>query len=60
MADMYDKIDAALGVRGMSRRQLAIKAGIPVNTLSAAYSRRSKNFSPVYIKKIAVPLYVPG
>lgn len=40
--DVYDRIDMILKERRMSRRQLAIAAGIPESSFAAAFSRRSK------------------
>ena len=40
--DMYDMIDQILKGRGMSRRQLAITAGIPLSTISNMFARRTK------------------
>ena len=57
--DMYDKIDAILAEKKMSRRQLALAAGISENTLSGAFRRRTKNFSMDNVMKIANVLGVP-
>lgn len=51
--DMYDRIDAILAKKNMSRRQLAITAGISENTLSGAFRRRTKNFSMDNVLRIA-------
>ena len=51
--DMYDKIDAILAEKKMSRRQLALAAGISENTISGAFRRRTKNFSMENIVRIA-------
>ena len=50
---IYDNIDKLLKERGMSRRQLAIKAGIGEGTISTAFTRRSTMFHPRNLQKIA-------
>lgn len=57
--DIYDKIDSILSEKNMSRRQLAILAGISENTISAAFRRRSKKFSTENVFKIAKALNIP-
>lgn len=56
--DIYDNIDRLLKERHMSRRQLAIAAGIPEASLASAFNRRSKNFPSERLKKIATVLNV--
>lgn len=55
--DIYDRIDAILQERHMSRRQLAIAAGISENTISGAFRRRS-GLKVETIQKIAAVLNV--
>ena len=50
---IYDNIDRILKEQHMTRRQLAIKAGMKESTMSAAFARRSTTFHPVNLKKIA-------
>lgn len=58
--DVYDRIDAVLKEKHMSRRQLAIAAGIPESSLAAGFSRRSK-MPPETLEKICGVLRVsPG
>ena len=56
--DVDSRIDAILKEKKMSRRQLAIAAGIPESTLAASFSRRSEKFSPKYLLRIAQVLGV--
>ena len=51
--DMYDRIDALLKQKGISRNKLAELAGIPSSTISTAFMRRTKNFSVFSTQKIA-------
>lgn len=51
--NMYDKIDALLEEKKMSRRQLAHAAGISENTLSGAFRRKTKNFAVENVIRIA-------
>lgn len=53
MNDMYDRIDALLEQRGMSRRQMAIAAGVNVNSVATAFARRTKNVSLDMVRRIA-------
>lgn len=55
----YDYIDRRLKEIGISRRQLAIKAGVSENTISGAFRRKSKNLSHEIVLKIARVLDVP-
>lgn len=55
--DIYDRIDAILQEKHMSRRQLAREAGVSYSTFAAAFSRRSK-LSFENITKIANTLQV--
>lgn len=57
--DIYDRIDKELETRHMSRRQLAIAAGIPESTISTAFFRRTKKLSMENIQKIAAVLNIP-
>lgn len=52
--DMFDRMDELLKEKGMSRRQLALQAGIPVSTLSAAFSRKSKGTRSVSLSNDAI------
>ena len=58
-ADMYDMIDQILKGRGMSRRQLATAAGIPLSTMSNLFARRTKAPSLGTLIKISDTLGVP-
>lgn len=53
--DVYDRIDAALKEKHMSRRQLAQKAGINTSSFATAFSRRS-HMTPENLEKIAKAL----
>lgn len=55
---IYDNIDRLLKENGMSRRQLALKAGIGEGTMSTAFARRSTMFHPTNLQKIADTLGV--
>lgn len=55
---IYDNIDRLLEENGMSRRQLALKAGIGEGTMSTAFARRSTMFHPTNLQKIADTLGV--
>lgn len=57
--DMYDRIDELLKEKNISRRKLAIMAGVPPTTLQSAFSRKTVNLSHDTIKKIADALGVP-
>lgn len=57
--DMYDMIDQILKERGMSRRQLAIAAGIPLSTMSNLFAWRTKAPSLGKLIKISDTLGVP-
>lgn len=52
-----DKIDAIIKERGLSRRQVAIKAQIPPSTFQSAMERK-KNISTDMLKKVATVLNV--
>lgn len=54
----YDLIDKLLAEKHMSRRKLAELAGISVNTLSAAFRRKTKNISIDSVMRIADVLQV--
>ena len=53
-----DRIDTILQERGVSRRQLAIKAGIPPSSLQSALER-GHNITLDMLQKIADALGVP-
>ena len=55
---IYDNIDRILKEKHMSRRQLAIKAGIGEGTMSTAFTRRTTMFHPTNLQKIADALDV--
>ena len=57
--DMYDRIDAILEKKHLSRRQLAAKAGINEATFSAAFRRRTKTMPYDRAAAIARVLGVP-
>ena len=54
---MTEKIDSIIQSKKMSRRQLAIKAGIPPSSLQSAMER-GKNLSLEMLEKIASALNV--
>lgn len=56
--DFYSRVDDLLKKCHMSRRQLAIKAGIPESTMSTAFMRKSLRFAELNKKKIADALGV--
>lgn len=58
MSDMYDRIEDILKQKNMSKRQLAINAGIPYQTIVSAFRRRSEGLSLEYKLKIADVLQV--
>ncbi len=55
----YELIDKLLQDMGMSRRQLAIKAGLSENTMSGLFRRRAKNPSINTCQLIADALEIP-
>ena len=55
----YELIDELLKDMGMSRRQLAIKAGLSENTMSGLFRRRAKNPSINTCQSIADALGIP-
>lgn len=57
--DIYDRIDDILKEKNLSRRKLAIMAGIPPTTLQSAFSRKTVNLPVDTIKRIADALGVP-
>ena len=57
--DFYAQVDKLLKEQKMSRRQLAIKTGIPESTMSTAFMRKSLRFSELNKEKIAAALGVP-
>lgn len=54
---VYEKIDKALQSQKMSRRQLALKAGIPPSTLQSVMERQ-RNITYEMLKKIADALFL--
>jgi DNA-binding Xre family transcriptional regulator len=54
--DIYEKIETLLDERSMSRRQLAIKAGISPATLNSAFANRYKKFSYQMLTKVCSAL----
>lgn len=54
---VYEKIDKALQNQKMSRRQLALKAGIPPSTLQSVMERQ-RNITYEMLRKIADALYL--
>ena len=54
----YDRIEELLQKKGLSKRQLAIKAGVPYQTVISAFRRKSEGFSLEYKTKIAEALEV--
>lgn len=56
--DVYDKIDEILKERKVSRRKLAMMAGININTMSALFARRPERIPDKYLEKIASALNV--
>lgn len=55
---VYDKIDELLKQRCMSRRKLAMQAGISTSNMSALFSRRPVPMPDKYLNPIAVALGV--
>ena len=49
----YERIDELLAERHMSRRQLALAAGLSVNNISGWFTRRTKKVPMKHIKAIA-------
>lgn len=58
--DMYDRIEAQIENKHISRRQLAKEVGIPPTTLNSAFARKSKSLSLEAIGNIARALDVPS
>lgn len=56
---VYDRIDAILKQRRISRRKLAEMAGINVNTMSAIFARKAEPLADKYLDPIAEALEVP-
>ena len=54
----YERIDELLAEKGMSRRQLAIEAGISIDTMSSWFRRRTKRVPADCVKRIADVLNV--
>ena len=57
MSNIYQRIHAHLKTQHMSRRQLAIAAGIPESTLACAFTRGTR-LKPEMIQRIASVLNV--
>ena len=55
----YELLDDLLVARGISRRKLALAAGIPPSTLQSAIEKEAQSFSIENMKKIAKVLDVP-
>jgi transcriptional regulator with XRE-family HTH domain len=53
--NLYDRIDNIIKERNTSRRQLAIKAGIPIGTLQSALTRK-RNITVEQVQRIATAL----
>ena len=49
----YEKLLQLMNEQGLSRRKLAISAGIPPTTLNSAINNHSKHFPQEYIVKLA-------
>lgn len=58
MATIYDRIEAVLAEKGMSKQQLADSTMIPYSSLISAFNRKSSSFSHDYLSKIALALQV--
>lgn len=56
---MYDRISKLLDEKGITKKDLSIRTGIPYSSLVSAFSRRSNSFSISHIRKIAAALNVP-
>ena len=54
--NVYDKIDLKLKEKRISRRKLAIMAGISPSSLQSAFSRKSDDISSGMLRKIAFAL----
>ena len=55
---VYDKIDELLKQKGMSRRKLAMQAGISTSNMSALFARRPVPLADKYLNPIAAALGV--
>ena len=58
MESMYDRIQALLERKSMTKKDLAIKANIPYQSLISAFRRSSEGISMDYTKRIAAALGV--
>ncbi len=58
MATLYDRIEYLLQQRGMTKKALAVQAGIPYTTLMSAFQRGKGSMSPDYVNQIAKVLGV--
>lgn len=56
---MYDRILKLLDEKGITKKDLSNKTGIPYSSIVSAFSRRSDSFSVSHIRKIADKLNVP-
>lgn len=56
---MYDRILKLLDEKGITKKDLSKKTGIPYSSIVSAFSRRSNSFSVSHIQKIAAALNVP-
>ena len=58
MATLYDRIEYLLQQKGMTKKALAVQAGIPYTTLMSAFQRGKGSMSPDYVNQIAKVLGV--
>ena len=56
--DIYERINALLAAKGMTRRDLCEAAGLSYSTMSSLFQRRSKNMRLETIRAIARALEV--
>lgn len=56
---MYDRILKLLDEKGITKKDLSKKTGIPYSSIVSAFSRRSNSFSVSHIQEIAAALNVP-
>lgn len=57
--DMYDKILKLLDEKGITKKDLSKRTGIPYSSIVSAFSRRSNSFSVSHIQNIAAALNIP-
>ena len=58
MATLYDRIEYLLQQKGMTKKALAVQAGIPYTTLMSEFQRGKGSMSPDYVNQIAKVLGV--